>query len=214
MDAAEVIESHRKDEKKMAKVLLHVCCGPCASACEPALRDLGNEVVMFFSNSNIDTEDEYEKRLANARALGAADGVEVVADAYDHADWLEKVAKGLEDEPEKGSRCARCFRYNLSRAAAYAAEHGYDAFTTSLTVSPHKVSRMVFDAGADAAWGVSAKECGGSAAPSPKFLEIDFKKRDGFLKSLRRSAELGLYRQPYCGCEFSRRGADEENVVK
>jgi predicted adenine nucleotide alpha hydrolase (AANH) superfamily ATPase len=73
---------------------------------------------------------------------------------------------------------------------------------------------MVFDAGADAAWGVSAKECGGSAAPSPKFLEIDFKKRDGFLKSLRRSAELGLYRQPYCGCEFSRRGADEENVVK
>ena len=180
----------------------------------PALRDLGDEVALFFSNSNIDTEEEFRKRLDNARALGAAEGVEVVADAYDHADWLDKVAKGLEGEPEKGSRCAKCFRYNLARAAAYAAEHGYDAFTTSLTVSPHKVSGMVFEAGDDAAWTVSARECGGSSAASPEFLKIDFKKRDGFLKSLRRSAELGLYRQAYCGCDFSKRGADAENVVK
>ena len=187
------------------KVLLHTCCGPCASACVPALRDLGNEVALFFSNSNIDTEAEFEKRLDNARTLADAEGVELAADAYDHADWLEKVAKGFEDEPEKGARCARCFRYNLARTAAYAAAHGYDAFTTSLTVSPHKVSRMVFEAGADAAWSVSAKECGGSAAAAPAFLPVDFKKKDGFLRSLRRAAELGLYRQSYCGCEFSRR---------
>ena len=187
------------------KVLLHTCCGPCASACVPALRDLGNEVALFFSNSNIDAEAEFEKRLDNARTLADAEGVEVVADLYDHADWLEKVAKGFEDEPEKGARCARCFRYNLARTAAYAAAHGYDAFTTSLTVSPHKVSRMVFEAGADAAWGVSAKDCGGSAAAVPAFLPVDFKKKDGFLRSLRRAAELGLYRQSYCGCEFSRR---------
>ena len=187
------------------KVLLHTCCGPCASACVPALRDLGNKVALFFSNSNIDTEAEFEKRLDNARTLAAAEGVEVVADSYDHADWLEKVAKGFEDEPEKGARCARCFRYNLARTAAYAAAHGYDAFTTSLTVSPHKVSRMVFEAGVDAAWSVSAKDCGGSAAAAPAFLSVDFKKKDGFLRSLRRAAELGLYRQSYCGCEFSRR---------
>ena len=187
------------------KVLLHTCCGPCASACVPALRDLGNEVALFFSNSNIDAEAEFEKRLDNARTLAAAEGVEVVADSYDHADWLEKVAKGFENEPEKGARCARCFRYNLARTAAYAAAHGYDAFTTSLTVSPHKVSRMVFEAGVDAAWSVSAKDCGGSAAAAPAFLPVDFKKKDGFLRSLRRAAELGLYRQSYCGCEFSRR---------
>ena len=187
------------------KVLLHTCCGPCASACVPALRDLGNEVALFFSNSNIDAEAEFEKRLDNARTLAAAEGVEVVADSYDHADWLEKVAKGFEDEPEKGARCARCFRYNLARTAAYAAAHGYDAFTTSLTVSPHKVSRMVFEAGADAAWSASAKACGGSAAAASAFLPVDFKKKDGFLRSLRRAAELGLYRQSYCGCEFSRR---------
>ncbi len=187
------------------KVALHVCCGPCASACVPALRDLGNEVALFFSNSNIDTEAEFEKRLTNARKLAEADGVELVADSYDHEDWLEKVAKGFEDAPEKGARCARCFRYSLARTAAWAAERGYEAFTTSLTVSPHKVSPMVFEAGADAAWGVSAKDCGGSAAAAPKFLSVDFKKKDGFLRSLRRAAELGLYRQSYCGCEFSRR---------
>ena len=171
----------------------------------PALRDLGNEVALFFSNSNIDTEAEFKKRLDNARKLAEADGVELVADSYDHEDWLEKVAKGFEDAPEKGARCARCFRYNLARAAAWASAHGCDAFTTSLTVSPHKVSAMVFEAGADAAWGVSAKECGGSAAAAPEFLSVDFKKKDGFLRSLRRAAELGLYRQSYCGCEFSRR---------
>ena len=187
------------------KVALHVCCGPCASACVPALRDLGNEVALFFSNSNIDTEAEFEKRLDNARKLAEADGVELVADTYDHADWYENVAKGFEDAPEKGARCARCFRYSLARTAAWAAEHGYEAFTTSLTVSPHKVSPMVFEAGADAAWGVSAKNCGGSAAAAPKFLPVDFKKKDGFLRSVRRAEELGLYRQSYCGCEYSRR---------
>ena len=187
------------------KVLLHVCCGPCASACVPALRELGHEIVLFYSNSNIDTEAEFEKRLASARKLAEADGVALAADEYDHADWLEKVAKGLEDAPEKGARCAKCFRYNLARAAAWAAEHGCEAFTTSLTVSPHKVSSMVFEAGADAAWEASAKDCGGSAAAAPKFLPVDFKKKDGFLRSLRRAGELGLYRQSYCGCEFSRR---------
>ena len=169
------------------------------------LREGGDEVALFFSNSNIDTREEYERRFAAARKLGEADGLQVVADAYDHADWLEKVAAGLEDEPEKGARCARCFCYSLSRAAAYAAEHGFDAFTTSLTVSPHKVSQMVFAAGHDAEWGASVAPCGGSAAPAPKFLECDFKKKGGFQRSVRRSAELGLYRQGYCGCEFSRK---------
>ena len=187
------------------RVLLHVCCGPCASACVPALRELGHDVSLFYSNSNIDTAEEFEKRLANARKLAESDGVALEADAYDHADWYEQVAKGFEDEPEKGARCARCFRYNLSRTAAFAAARGYDAFTTSLTVSPHKVSPMVFEAGEDAAWTVSAKDCGGSAAATPSFLPVDFKKKDGFLRSLRRAAELGLYRQSYCGCEFSRR---------
>jgi len=186
-------------------VLLHACCGPCASACEPRLREEGHKVVLFFSNSNIDTREEFDRRLEALRQLAEADGVEVVADEYDHGDWLEQVASGYESEPEKGARCARCFRFSLMRAARYAAANGLEAFTTSLTVSPHKVSPMVFAAGKDAAWAVSVAPCGGGAAAAPAFLEVDFKKADGFLRSLRRSAELGLYRQDYCGCEFSRR---------
>ncbi len=170
------------------KVLLHSCCGPCASACIPRLRELGHEVTMFYANSNIDTADEFEKRRAEASKLAAADRVEMACAPYDHAEWTREVAAGYENEPEKGARCARCFRYNLAKTAAYAREHGFDAFTTSLTVSPHKVSEMVF-----------------AASDSPLFLKENFKKHDGFKRSLARSAELGLYRQSYCGCEFSRR---------
>ena len=194
----------RQSDSRAILTLLHTCCGPCASACVPRLKEMGREVTMLFANSNIDTREEFEKRLHEAEKLAKVDGVKIAALPYDHEEWLREVAAGYEHEPEKGARCARCFRYSLSRAAAWAATHGFDAFTTSLTVSPHKVSPMVFAAGEDAAWSAGAKDCGGSAAAAPEFLKIDFKKRDGFLLSLKRSAELGLYRQSYCGCEFSR----------
>ena len=151
-------------------------------------------MALYFSNSNIAPADEFDRRAESAKKLAEADGVEFVVDPPDHADWLEKVAKGYENEPEKGARCERCFKYNLARTAKYAREHGFEAFTTSLTVSPHKVSKFIFYCGET----VASRDCG--------FMEIDFKKKDGFLKSLARSAELGLYRQRWCGCEFSRHG--------
>lgn len=179
------------------KVLLHSCCGPCASACVPRLKDSGNTVTMFFSNSNIDTREEFDRRLAAARKLAAADGVELVVDDYDHEAWLRDVADGFEAEPEKGRRCERCYRYNLAKTAAYAERNGFDAFTTSLSVSPHKSSGKVF-----------------AASDNPKFLREDFKKRDGFVVSVKRAAELGLYRQPYCGCEFSKGHLKHDGEVR
>lgn len=173
------------------KILLHTCCGPCASACVPRLKDEGHTVTLYYANSNIDTAEEFERRRAEAAKLAAADGVDLVTDAYDHMAWLREVAAGLEDAPEKGARCAKCFRFNLARAAAYAEAHGYDGLTTSLTVSPHKVSPVIFAQG---------------DAVSPAFLHYDFKKKEGFKLSVRRAAELGLYRQSYCGCEFSKKG--------
>lgn len=146
---------------------------------------------MYFANSNVDTRGEFEKRLAAARKLAAADGVELFVEPYDHEEWLREVAAGMESEPERGRRCERCFRYNLAKTAAFASARGYDEFTTSLTVSPHKVSETVFAAG---------REVAGKA----RFLEENFKKREGFRRSLERSAALGLYRQDYCGCEFSK----------
>ena len=178
-------------------VALHACCGPCASACVPRLKSAGHEVTLLFANSNLDTAEEFERRRAAAERLAAPDGGAFAALPYDHARWLAEVARGYESEPERGARCARCFRFSLAQAADYARAHGLDAFTTSLTVSPHKVSAAVFAAG----------EAVAAAGGSPSFLAEDFKKRDGFKESVRRTAELGLYRQSYCGCEFSKRRA-------
>ena len=178
------------------RTLLHTCCGPCASACVPVLKELGREVTMFFANSNIDTKEEFEKRLREAEKLAAVDGVKIVAIPYDHEEWLREVAAGYEHEPEKGARCARCFRYNLTKTAEYAKAHGFDEFTTSLTVSPHKVSRTIFE--------VALAVTTNCQLPTANFLPCDFKKNEGFKLSTRRAKELGLYRQSYCGCEFSK----------
>ena len=169
-------------------VVLHTCCGPCASACVPRLIGDGHEVTMLFANSNIDTREEFEKRRHEAEKLAKHDGVRFAALPYDHAEWLREVAAGYENEPEKGKRCARCFRYNLAKTAAFTRAQGIESFTTSLTVSPHKVSSMIFAASDDSA-----------------FLKMDFKKKEGFKLSVKRAEELGLYRQSYCGCEFSKR---------
>ncbi len=174
------------------KTLLHVCCGPCASACVPRMRAAGRAPVLYFANSNLDTVAEWRRRLDAARRLAAAEDIPLEVEPYDHAAWLREVAAGRENDPEQGERCMRCFRYNLGKTAAFAAANGFDGFTTSLTVSPHKPTPVVFAAGRAAGAG---------------FVEFDFKKNGGFLESTRRAAALGLYRQNYCGCEFSRRAS-------
>lgn len=174
------------------KLLLHTCCGPCASGCVGTLRDCGRDFALYFSNSNLNSAEEYEKRLAAARTLAAAYGLELEADPYDHAAWLRAVSvlPGYADAPERGARCRLCFAYSLGRTARRAAESGWD-FTTTLTVSPHKNAQTIFAEG----------------RAYPHFEPWDFKKRDGFRKSLEQSRLLGLYRQKFCGCEFSFRSS-------
>jgi len=168
------------------RVLLHTCCGPCAAHCAAELmRD--SDVTLFFSNSNIHPRAEYERRLEQARKLAGILRVPLVEDPYDHESWLRAVA-GLESQPEKGARCAACFEFSLGRTAGYASANGFSAFTTTLSVSPHKHSPTLFSVG------------GAHAG----FVAVDFKKRDGFRRSMELAARYGLYRQDYCGCEFSR----------
>lgn len=176
------------------KVLLHCCCGPCASHCLRVLREAGHEVTLFYSNSNIAPAEEFEKRLASLRKLAEATDTPVVVDPPDHASWLEKVAKGFETCREGGARCARCFRYNLTRAAAAREKDGFEGFTTSLTVSPYKHSPTIFSVG--------------QSIDAAHFLALDFKKKDGFLDSVRLAKQYGLYRQNYCGCEFGRQSEE------
>jgi predicted adenine nucleotide alpha hydrolase (AANH) superfamily ATPase len=166
-------------------LLLHVCCGPCATHVIDVLRDK-YAVTLFFSNSNIAPFGEYQKRLRAVEKLAVLAGCDLVSDVYDHEAWLAGV-RGLAHEPEQGARCVKCFEFNLHRAAQYAARHDFACFTTTLTVSPHKDTATIFAVGR-------------AAGP---FLETDFKKSGGFRRSVTLSEEFGLYRQTYCGCEFS-----------
>jgi predicted adenine nucleotide alpha hydrolase (AANH) superfamily ATPase len=168
------------------RILLHVCCAPCSTAAVERLLEDGYGVVLFFSNSNIHPEEEYHKRLAEAQKLANTMHLELLEDAYDHTAWLEHV-RGLENEPERGRRCIRCFEYNLRRSCIAMERMGLSGFTTTLTVSRHKSSRDIFDVG----------------SALPRFVAVDFKKKDGYARSIALSRTLELYRQGYCGCEFS-----------
>ena len=114
------------------RVLLHTCCGPCASACVPRLVDEGHDVTLFFSNSNIDTAEEFERRREAAAKLADHDGVPLVVDDYDHAAWLGEAASGYENEPERGARCARCFRFSLARTLILKLKHRFQAHLTHI----------------------------------------------------------------------------------
>lgn len=168
------------------RILLHSCCAPCASASAERLLAGGYEVVLFFSNSNIWPRQEYDLRLKNLYILGRKLDVEVVEDEYDHEAWLRFIA-GLEGEPERGARCPRCFEFSLRRTAEHAKANGYDAFCTSLTISPLKNSKVIAETGGQ----------------YPLYEHHDFKKKNGFQRSVDLSKKLGLYRQDYCACEFS-----------
>jgi len=171
-------------------ILLHACCAPCSG---PVLAQLMQEddVIVFFSNANIFPESEYRRRRDELAAYCARLAVPFVEDAYDPEDWLTAV-RGWENEPEKGARCAVCFQYRLARTARWARDHAIPRFTTTLTISPHKDSRLILALGAEVA-----------AAENVSFLATDFKKKDGFSKSLFISRAENFYRQTYCGCRFS-----------
>jgi predicted adenine nucleotide alpha hydrolase (AANH) superfamily ATPase len=173
------------------KILLHVCCAVCCSAVIEQLK--GNEVVLFFSNSNIDSLDEFEKRLLNAKKIAEIYGLNLVVDGYKHKEWINFIS-GLENEPEKGLRCLKCFEFNLRKTAEKAKEFGISNITTTLTISPHKDSKKIFEIGKRI-----GKEFG------VNFLELNFKKNDGFKLSGELSKKHNIYRQNYCGCEFSLR---------
>ncbi|HPC48231.1 MAG TPA: epoxyqueuosine reductase QueH [Deltaproteobacteria bacterium] len=169
------------------KILLHVCCAPCATVPVENLVNLGFEVVLFFGNSNIHPRKEYARRLFEVERLAGELRLELVEDPYDHDAWLTAIS-GLENEPERGKRCIACFGFNLSRAHRAMRRLSIPRFTTTLTVSRHKSSRDIFAAG----------------RAFEGFVEMDFKKRDGYARSIELSRSLGLYRQDYCGCEFSK----------
>ncbi len=172
----------------MKKALLHICCAVCAAGCVQKFRDDGFEITGFFYNPNIHPEAEYLKRLEAAKESSKALGLELIEGPYDKDNWLLSV-KGLENEPEGGRRCGICFKSRLSVAAKYAKDRGFGYFATTLSISPHKNAKVI-------------NEVGRSLSPEC-FLDYDFKKEDGFKKTMDFAKGHNFYRQHYCGCIFS-----------
>lgn len=181
------------------KVLLHSCCAPCSGAILECLLENGVKPVVFFSNSNIDSREEFDKRLEEIRRYCHSLGVELVADKYDHDSWLSTV-KGLENEPERGRRCLKCFRYRLERAARFAAAGEFELLTTSLASSRWKSLEQVDEAGRSA-----VVEANGGSGTDLQWWPQNWRKgglqprRDEIIR------EQGFYNQNWCGCEFSHR---------
>lgn len=170
------------------KVLLHVCCGVCAGSVAERLLAEGHQVIGHFYNPNIHPEAEYARRIKVAAIVSHSIGFRLTEDDYRPEDWFRAIA-GLENEPEGGKRCEACYRMRLESTFLLMQFRGFDAFTTTLTVSPHKSAAVINRIG---------REIGGD-----KFLARDFKKKDGFKRSNEIAKKLGVYRQHYCGCVYS-----------
>ena len=180
----------QENKVKKKDILLHCCCAPCSTTCIEELIDDGYNIILWFSNDNIYPKEENEKRFEHLIKLAQFHNLKVIRNTYDHDKWLEAVS-GLETEKEGGERCSICFDYNLGITYKKALELGIEYFTTTLTVSRYKNSFKIFKVG--------NKYSG--------FVEKNFKKNDGYARSIKISKELNLYRQKYCGCEFSLRDA-------
>jgi predicted adenine nucleotide alpha hydrolase (AANH) superfamily ATPase len=175
------------------KLLLHACCGPCSSAVLERLNEIFDISVLFY-NPNIDSEEEYNFRLSELRRLIEEMDLEIrTIDPDYNAEEFYQAVKGHEADREGGARCSICFKLRLDKTAAYAKENGFDFFTTTLSISPYKNSQVLNKIG-----GLCAKNHG------VDYLFSDFKKENGYKRSIELSKDYHLYRQDYCGCSFSK----------
>lgn len=182
------------------KVLLHSCCGPCSSYCIKELAKYVKVTILYY-NPNIEPIEEYNKRKETQINLIKDYQKEGIDVDYIDVDYENEVYRnyvlGLENEVEGGSRCTKCFTLRLTKTASLAASLNYDFFATTLTVSPHKNSKLINEIGFEIEKKLKIR-----------FLPSDFKKREGYKKSIEYSKEYELYRQDYCGCLFSKRKED------
>ena len=190
-----------RESGKRKKLLLHVCCAPCSSYVLEYLNEYF-DITVYFYNPNIDDGEEYryraeeEKRLLNE--LPMVNPAKYAEGEYD-ADKFLKLSEGLEDLPEGGARCMRCYELRLEKSAEYAKENGFDMFTTTLSISPLKNSRALNLIGEKLSekYGVD-------------YLYSDFKKKNGYKRSVELSGEYKLYRQNFCGCSFSKKQSENK----
>lgn len=185
-----MLEEIIKENTERPTLALHSCCAPCSSYVLEYLME-HFEITLFFSNSNIYPQSEYSHRLDEQLRLCGILGIKAVECSYNPEAFYENV-KGFEGEPEGGARCTKCFEMRLELTACEAEKEGITFLGTTLTVSPHKNAPLINEIGKTAA-----------LRHNLLWLPSDFKKKDGYLKSIQLSHKYNLYRQNYCGCKFS-----------
>jgi len=183
------------------KLLLHICCAPCSTHVVEVLKGK-YDVIGYFYNPNIHPESEYKRREEEMQEYARKIGVKLICAEYDDDRWFEAV-RGMEDVPEGGERCFLCYRMRSEKAAQYAKEHGYQSFTTTLSISPHKNAEKINEIGLEIATRYELQ-----------WYAADFKKRGGFDRSIVMSKEAEMYRQSYCGCVFSQKEAEQRRKKK
>lgn len=182
------------------RLFLHSCCAPCSSY---TLEYLSNyfDITVYYFNPNISPKEEFDKRFAEQKrlidSLPAKNPIKLVLGKYNYDDFLQ-IARGYENVAEGGERCFRCYRMRLESTARIAKEQGFDYFCTTLSISPLKNSQKINQIGYEVAqkYGI-------------KWLPSDFKKREGYKRSIELSKEYNLYRQSFCGCIFSKENNNE-----
>lgn len=194
----DVIKQNEKDGRK-PRLLLHACCAPCSSYVFEYLNKYF-EITAYFYNPNISTKEEFDHRAEElkrfAKEFPMENEIAIWVESYDHLEFLNTVY-GKEDLKEGGARCYDCYRLRLEKSAKYAKENGFDMFTTTLSISPHKNAQWLNLLGKEFAEKYSVE-----------YLFSDFKKKNGYKRSCELSREYNLYRQSFCGCEFSKRDAE------
>ena len=183
------------------RLLLHACCAPCASSVLERVTPYF-DVTIYFYNPNITDRSEYLHRyneLLRFVNIVYGDKIKVIDGGFEPRPFIE-AARGLEDEPERGLRCDKCFYLRLKKTAELAKVGLYDYYCTTLSVSPHKNAQLLNELG----FKIEQKEL-------VKWLPSDFKKKQGYVRSIELSKEYGLYRQNYCGCVFSQKLAEKNN---
>ena len=194
-----------KEKEPPPRLLMHSCCAPCSSYCLSYLAEYFSITVLYY-NPNISPEDEYYKRIKEQERLvdrlPVKNKISFAEGEYEPLKFFQ-MAEGMEDMPEGGARCFKCYEMRQRKAAEYALAHGFDYFTTTLSVSPHKNAQVLNETGLRL-----EKEYG------VKYLVSDFKKKGGYQKSIQYSREYNLYRQDYCGCIFSQREREQEKTAR
>lgn len=185
------------DINNKPKLLLHACCGPCSSYCLELLKKYF-DITIFYSNDNISPKEEYQKRLdVISNFAKKYHDIKVIYDEYNNDDYNNKI-KNHEHDGEKSIRCYLCYELRLEKTCIKAKELGFEFFTTTLSISPYKISKWINEIG----YNLQNKY-------NVNYLYSDFKKEDGYKKSIELSCKYNMYRQDYCGCKYSKEERDK-----